>query len=220
VTHELEDDASVDRREPETGSSHEAERERLQAILDALPVAVGITDAEGRVLELNAMVERIWAGASPMPTDVSEYGGYVGYWPETGRRLEPEEWTTARVLRSGEPILGEMIEIQRFDGTRGTVLSSSVPLFDDSGDLVGAIGVTDDITQQYEMRRLSEALNEINDIVHSTLRSDDIMQRSLDKGVEVLRLDAGAIEMRVEDHWRIQLRVSRMQWRTSWPTSQ
>ena len=48
---------------------------------------------------------------------------------------------------------------------------------------------------------LAEALNVVNDLVHSTLDFETIMQRALTRGVEALSSDAGAIEMRQVDIW-------------------
>ena len=43
---------------------------------------------------------------------------------------------------------------------------------------------------------LAEILNAIDNLVHSTLDFDDIMQRALEEGVKALRADAGTVEMR------------------------
>ncbi len=196
---EINERKRIERERDELLDQAEQQRARLQAVLDALPVAVGITDADGRVIALNPMVSRLWAGRAPMPQGPSDYGRYRGWWPETGEPLEPGDWTTARVLRSGEPILGELIEIECFDGTRAVVISSSVPIKDPTGRLVGAVGVTDDVTLHHRSRRLSEALNSINSLIHSTLRMEDIMRRVVREAAVALDADAVAIELREGD---------------------
>ena len=48
---------------------------------------------------------------------------------------------------------------------------------------------------------LAEALNAIDNLVHSTLDFDEIMQRALDEGAQALDADAGTIEIREGSFW-------------------
>ena len=194
----------IERERDELLRKAEDERAQLQTVLDLLPVAVGITDAEGRVSTLNPMTSRLWRGDAPLPQDASEYGGYKAWWPDTGEPLGPEDWTTARVLRDGEPIFGELIEIERFDGTRGVVISSSVPIRDAAGKLTGAVGVTEDITRHHRTQHLSEALNDVEALIHSTLSVDEIMRRLVGTAALALDTDAVAIELREGDEWPVR----------------
>ncbi len=194
----------IERERDELLRKAEDERAQLQTVLDVLPVAVGITDAEGRVRAINPMTGRLWRGDAPLPQDPSEYGTYKAWWPDTGERLEPEDWTTARVLRDGEPIFGELIEIERFDRSRGVVISSSVPIKDAEGKVVGAVGVTEDITRHHRTQHLSEALNDVNALIHSTLSVDEIMRRLVGTAALALDTDAVAIELREGDEWPVR----------------
>ncbi len=194
----------IEREHDELLRKAEDERAQLQTVLDVLPVAVGITDAKGRVSAINPMTSRLWRGDAPLPRDPSEYGGYKAWWPETGEPLSPEDWTTARVLRDGEPIFGELIEIERFDGTRGVVISSSVPIKDAAGKLTGAVGVTEDITRHHRTQHLSEALNAVDALIHSTLSVDEIMRRLVGTAALALDTDAVAIELKEGDEWPVR----------------
>jgi PAS domain S-box-containing protein len=177
----------------------EAEHVRLRTVLDVLPVAVGITDADGVVVDLNPMVARIWAGSSPpRPRGLDEYAHYRGWWADTGEPLAPEDWTAAQVLRTGEPRLGDIIEIERFDGSRGVVVSSAVPLRDGDGSLVGCVGVTDDITDEHRQSVFSRALNEIGVLVYSAPSFDEVLDRGLVKAAEALGAESAAEWTRVE----------------------
>ena len=55
-----------------------------------------------------------------------------------------------------------------------------------------------------ERVRLTEALNAVNRLVHSTLEFDEIMQRALNQGIEALAVDAGTIEMRDGSQWVVR----------------
>ena len=129
---------------------------------------------------------------------MSEYGQYKAWWADTGEPLAPEDWTAAQVLRTGEPRLGDIIEIERFDGTRGVVVSSAVPLRDKDGSLVGCVGITDDITEKHRQGVLSRALNDIGVLVYSAPSFDEVLDRGLVKAAEALGAESAAEWTRAE----------------------
>ena len=49
--------------------------------------------------------------------------------------------------------------------------------------------------------RLSEALNDIDDLIHSSLDFGDIMRSALAQGVDVLECDSGSVTLREDDRW-------------------
>ena len=83
---------------------------------------------------------------APLATAPSTYDVYKGFSPTNGRQLRGEEWALARTLATGETIVAEDIDIERFDGTRGHILNSTAPIVDDPGRLVGGIAVVLDVT--------------------------------------------------------------------------
>jgi PAS domain S-box-containing protein len=133
----------------------ELERRRLEAVLQALPVGVGIADTEGRILLFNEALSRLWGGP-PVPQGVDDYREWRGWWPDLGERLAAEDWAMARALRSGEMVLGDVVEIEKFDGSgRATILNAAAPIKDAEGQVVGGVVAEVDITPQ---RRAEEAL--------------------------------------------------------------
>jgi PAS domain S-box-containing protein len=132
----------------------EAERARLQAVLDALPVAVWIADADGTVIHSNQAVEQVW-GKLPVPYGFEKYGEYKGWWADTHARIKPRDWALARAVTSGEVSTGEVIEIERFDGTPAMILNNAAPVFDQGGRIIGGVAVAQDITA---LRHAEEAL--------------------------------------------------------------
>ncbi|MBO0347945.1 PAS domain S-box protein [Phormidium pseudopriestleyi FRX01] len=121
-------------------------QERLANVLDTLPLGVWITDAEGTIIQGNPAGQKIWGGVRYVGMD--SYHEYKGWWPDTGEQLSSEEWALSRTLRTGESILNEEIDIEDFNGKRKTILNSTMPLRNQSGVMVGAIFVNQDITQQ------------------------------------------------------------------------
>jgi hypothetical protein len=124
------------------------------------------------------------------------YGLLKGFFPDTGRQLAVEEWPTSRALASGKPVLRETIDIERIDGSRMTLLISAIPLPGGRRRAKGSITVVEDISGQREAHRFSEALNIVNQLVHSTRDSDDIMRRTLERGVLALGAKSGSISLR------------------------
>lgn len=134
----------------------ETEKRHLEAVLQALPVGVVITDAQGGVLLTNGMDERIW-GPRPSTRGVEDYARYQAWWADSGRPVEAHEWASAQVVRSGESVYGQVLEIQRFDGGRGIILNSAVPIRDGEGRVIGSAVAVQDIT---ELQRVEQGLRE------------------------------------------------------------
>ncbi|HZG42311.1 MAG TPA: PAS domain S-box protein, partial [Longimicrobium sp.] len=117
--------------------AHEAaemERRRLAAVLDAIPIGVWIADAAGAVTHVNEAAGGIF-GEAPLSPGIDEYGDYRGWWPETGLPVQPREWALARAITQGEVTVGELLEIERADGSRGFILNSAAPIRDTGGEL-------------------------------------------------------------------------------------
>ena len=124
-----------------------AERFRLRTILDTIPVGVMVADQSGSIVESNKMLERIWHGPLQVST-IAELSRLRGWWADNGIPLKAGDWNIASVLTGNKPELGQMIDILKFDGSRGTILSSAAPIKDAKGNLIGAITVVQDITHQ------------------------------------------------------------------------
>ncbi|MGL5193007.1 MAG: PAS domain S-box protein [Chroococcales cyanobacterium] len=121
-------------------------QERLQNVLDTLPLGVGITDANGTILQGNPAVKKIWGGARYVGMD--RYYEYKGWWPDTGKQVSSEEWALFRTLQTGQSIWNEEVDIEDFNGKRKTILNSTMPLRNQAGVMVGAMVVNQDITEQ------------------------------------------------------------------------
>jgi two-component system, cell cycle sensor histidine kinase and response regulator CckA len=125
-------------------------RRKLEAVLAALPVGVWIADAAGGLAQSNPAAARIWGGRVPLVDRPSEHGVYKARWPSSGVALGADDWAVARTLRTGETIVAEQIEIERFDGTSGHALNSAAPILDERGVMVGAVGVMLDVTDAHD----------------------------------------------------------------------
>ncbi len=118
--------------------------------------------ADGEILLRNDVLRDIWLGEAPV-TSIGEFEAYTAYWPDSGQMLEPEDWPAAEALKSGRSFAGVVVDIERFDGTRGTIVLSTAPIKDD-GVVQGAVTIVQDITS---VREAEQALRFLTDEVRT-----------------------------------------------------
>jgi PAS domain S-box-containing protein len=116
-------------------------------LLDALPVAVYTTDADGRITYYNEAAAELW-GHRPQLGSSKWCGSWKIFWPD-GRPLPHDECPMAVTLKTGEPVRGVEAIAERPDGTRVNFLPYPTPVRDASGRLTGAINLLMDITERH-----------------------------------------------------------------------
>lgn len=137
------------------------EKNRLEAVMDSLPVGVAIIDEKGGNIRSNKMFEKIWGSGRPQTNSVNDYSAYKAWWMETGKLLRPGEWASAEALRTGKAVVGQLLRIERFEGSEEAfVINSAVPIFDAHNKIAGCVVALLDIT---ETRRIEEAMYKIDE---------------------------------------------------------
>lgn len=135
----------------------EREQKFLEAVFDAMPVGVCITDEQGGIIRTNHMDQEI-LGERPITRGIDNYQEYKAWWVDTGERVQPEEWASAQAVQTGKPVFGQLVEIQCFDGKHRIINNSAAPVIDDLGKVVGSAVAIQDVTTQWEYsRELREA---------------------------------------------------------------
>lgn len=125
----------------------------LAAVLDSLPVGLIICDQQGKLIRFNKANYELW-GISPETNHWEDYADWVGYWPETGRRIQAHEWALARALCTGEVVAGDLVELEQFGtGQRRFSLNTAAPVRDPSGRIVGGVVAQLDITDRIRSER-------------------------------------------------------------------
>ena len=135
-------------------------RNELRALIDVLPVAVFVGEADGEIVEWNEAAEEIWGGEVAESESVAEYDRYEAWWADTGDPVEPEEWPLARALEGEEVTDPDEIRIKGFDGECRTVLNHGMPVRDADGEVTRAVVTLVDITERKEYQRRLEESNE------------------------------------------------------------
>jgi signal transduction histidine kinase len=131
----------------ESAREAQKERARLQVIVDTIPTGLIIMDESGQLVVENGEWIKIWGGSARTEHGI-DYDKYIGFRPATGERIAPEEWPCAVSFYKGIELHDVVLDIVRFDGTRGTIVVSSAPILDESRRIVGAVAANMDITAQ------------------------------------------------------------------------
>jgi PAS domain S-box-containing protein len=175
----------------EAQEKQRASEQLLRTVFELLPVGVWIADREGRITLTNPAGQRIWAGARHV--DIDQYSEYKGWWVETGKPIEADEWGLARAVRRGEVSHGELIRIQCLDGSFKTVMNWAAPIRSDSGEIAGAVAVNEDVTSlQHTQEQLRAAVRDREQILA-------IVAHDLRSPLNSLTMSATAAERKVRE---------------------
>ena len=164
-------------------SQHEAieERNRLLAVMEALPVGVAIMDSQGGQVRVNRHYEEIWGAPLPKTESVQDYGAYRAVWPDSGQAVKAEEWAAYRAVMGGETVTGQVMAIKRFDGASQTVLNGAAPIFNAEGSITGCVVAIMDITErtrmEEELRRAQERIAGIISDIGDRSQSIQVLEK-------------------------------------------
>ena len=142
-------------------------------LVSALPAAIYITDASGRIIFYNDAAAALW-GCRPELGKSKYCGSWKLYWSD-GTPLRHDECPMAMVLKEKRPIRGVEAIAERPDGTRVPLIPYPTPLFDAAGELIGAVNMVIDITDR---KRAEEVGQRLVAIVDSS--DDAILSKNLD----------------------------------------
>lgn len=131
--------------------------ERLQRLVSIMPSAMYTCDADGVITYYNRRAAELW-GREPKLGDSDEKfcGSFRLYRPD-GSPLPHNETPMAEAVFKGQPARNEEVVIERPDGSFIIVSVNIDPLYDEGGQLTGAINTFQDITDK---KRAEQALLE------------------------------------------------------------
>jgi len=155
----------------------EKERARFEAVLRYMPAGVIIAEApSGKFILSNDQAARIWERPILQIQDVEQYCEYETFHPD-GRACRPHECPLPRSIHEGEVVIDEERGYRRGDGTRGTMLVSSMPIRDRDWHIYAAVAIFYDITYRKQME---QALRESETKYRSLLENIDDIVCSVD----------------------------------------
>ena len=180
-------------------------------LVEALPVAVYTTDAEGRLQLFNEAARELW-GRDPV-VGVDRFCGSARIFTPDGAPVEIETCAMARVLEGREVEPHLEIVIERPDGTSRHVLAHPRLMRDDGGRVVGAVNVLVDISWRKdaeaelaatkdELAQQVESLTQLHELalrLGSMSELPAILQAVLDTAVDAQDADFGIVWMHDHD---------------------
>ena len=137
-------------------------------LLELLPTAVFMTDAEGRLTFYNEAAAALW-GRRPELLATKWCGSWRMHAAD-GKPLPPADSPVAVSLREGRAVRGIEIIVERADGVRVRVHPTVSPLRDEAGRLVGAFATLIDVSEQeqgLESARLAAIVSSSTDAIIS-----------------------------------------------------
>ncbi len=171
--------------------------QQLRTVLDTLPIGVWFTDEKGHVLYGNPVGHRIWTEAARV--GLPQPGG-EGLWWETIDNIESlHRWAVSTVLARGHGVQNETLAIETRTGERRTIRNSAVPVKNDTGEMLGAIVLNEDITDRV---RAENALHQEHALLMAVMdaATDIIFVKDLEgRYIHINRAGARALGMPVEE---------------------
>lgn len=141
-------------------------------ILEAIPVAVYTTDADGYLTSCNEAACRFW-GASPELGRTRWCGSGRLFLPD-GAPLPIEECALALSLKRGEEVHGAEMVAERADGALVHFVAYPRLLRDAHGAVTGAVNTLIDVTQERQNRQSEPRLAAIITSSHDAIVSKDL----------------------------------------------
>jgi PAS domain S-box-containing protein len=119
---------------------------RFRELVEALPAAIYMTDADGRVTFFNQAAAQL-CGCVPELGQDEWCGSWRLYSPD-GTPLPHSGSSMAVALKKNRQVSGTEVVAERPDGTRVPLIAYQIPLHDDSGSLIGAVNMLVDISER------------------------------------------------------------------------
>lgn len=145
---------------------------RPHPLIDLLPAAIYLTDAEGRITYFNEAAAALWGCRPRLNSD--QWCGSWRLFRLDGTALPHDECPMAVVLKEGKSNRGNQAIAERPDGSRVPFMAFPTPIRDASGKLIGAMNMLVDLTDQ---QRAEQANRQLASIVESS--DDAIISKDL-----------------------------------------
>ncbi|HXH76772.1 MAG TPA: PAS domain S-box protein [Bacteriovoracaceae bacterium] len=149
VFRDVTDDYVKKKELQETYSELQAEKTRLNAILQQMPEGVLIAEPNGKLILRNAQMDELLGGLLPCE-NVEEYGQYKGY-KKNGEPYLAHEWPIFRSLLRGEVVQNEEVEVDQLVGGRTILSISSAPIINEQGNIVAGVVIRHDISKAKQL---------------------------------------------------------------------
>jgi PAS domain S-box-containing protein len=143
----------------------------MTSVLDAVPVAMYATDAEGRIVYCNQAAAALF-GSEPELGN-TEWAGLCRLSTPDGNAMLPGMTPMQTALRDHLPIRGAEAAVIAADGSRTRVLIYATPLFD-AGVLIGGVNTLVELRERDRVNYLEQRLAAIVECSEDAIISKDL----------------------------------------------
>lgn len=160
------------------------ERQRLQSIIQQLPVGIIIANSKGVVEQTNKQLEIILGSKLPRGLVLGKENPIAV--EQNGKKLSPEHSPLYQSLLTGKPVKNKEFNLHRPDGKRVYVNVNASVVHNTRGKVIAGASIVNDITQQkdLEVRKddfVNMASHELKTPVTSLKLYIDALQRIIKK---------------------------------------
>ena len=184
---------------------HKNEREfYYRSLINGLPVPIYTTDPDGRLTWYNQAAVEMW-GREP-EIGKESWCGFQRVYDQDYQPLDMEKSPIGVTVAQSQSVRGAEVIAERGDGTRFNILPYPTPLFNTAGDMVGAVNMLFDITEQKRIERqlrdddlrknefLAMLGHELRNPLGALRSGVEIMEMGLDKPERILRIMQNSVD--------------------------
>lgn len=153
--------------------AHRDSERRYRDLLESLGVAVYTTDAHGRITFFNEEAVSLW-GRRPQLGEERWCGSHRLFWSD-GAPMPHEDCPMAMAIRGRSAVRGYDAIAERPDGSRANFIPYPTPIFNETGQLTGAVNVLVDVTG---LKRAETSLEEKEAALLSALADKERLLRA------------------------------------------
>jgi len=180
-------------------TSYARQNNFLSTLINTMPAGVIVSDETGSIILANPAANEM-LGGEVTGNAYGPRGGYTIHLPDN-TPFPPDRLPLVRAIRY-EEITGDIeMLVREKSGRERTLLTGGGPVYDNLGQIAGAVSVLHDITEKIREKEFSDALNDINAAVTSTLDFDEIMARVIVKSVKIMGCDSACVALLENEQW-------------------
>ena len=145
------------------------ERARLEAIISYAPQGIVVADDQARIIMTNEVAQQIYGYTVPFDQAFSSHSVFQLY-DKKGNSIPPRELPLTQSALEGKTFKNVELVIKKPNGRKHWLLANSSPITDTEGNITGAVGVFQDITERrkvYEKQSRVQAQKYARNIVET-----------------------------------------------------
>lgn len=144
--------------------------QHFRKVLEGLPAGAYTCDPKGLITYYNQQAVNLWGRAPKLNDSEDRFCGSFKLFSSEGIPLRHDQCWMALALQSRKGYNAQEILVQRPDGRRLQVLAHANPIFDEFGNLLGAVNVLVDISDR---KQAEHAILQVRDAAQAASQAKD-----------------------------------------------